>query len=102
MLASAPARVAKKFGALVTRIDADNFRWFLLKWIITMHIALVMIESESFREFVYVIAPALNTFMVASSNTIRNWIMKLFSRQTLVIKRKLARARLRIHISFDL
>lgn len=67
-----------------------------------MHIALVMIESESFREFIHIIAPALDTFMVSSSNTIRNWIMKLFEKQTLVIKRKLARARTRIHISFDL
>ena len=61
-----------------------------------------MIESESFREFIHTIAPALDAFMVSSSNTIRNWIMKLFKAQTLVIKRKLARARTKIHISFDL
>jgi hypothetical protein len=102
MLLSAPARVAKRFGALVTRIDAENFRWFLLKWIITMHIALVIIESESFREFIHTIAPALDSFMVSSSTSIRNWIMKLFKAQTLVIKNKLAKARSRVHISFDL
>jgi hypothetical protein len=85
MLLSAPATAAKRFGALITRIDADNFRWFLLKWIITMHIALLMIESESFREFIHVIAPALDTFMISSSNTIRNRIMKLFKAQTLVV-----------------
>ena len=101
-LVNASAKVADKFGALVTRIDAEKFRWFLLKWIITMHIALVMIESESFREFIHTIAPALNAFMVSSSNIIRNWIMKLFKAQTLVIKRKLVRARIKIHISFDL
>src|SRR5271156_2269045 len=67
-----------------------------------MHIALVIIESESFREFIHTIAPALDAFIISSSNTIRNWIMKLFKAQTLVIKRKLARARTKIHISFDL
>jgi hypothetical protein len=43
-----------------------------------MHVALVMIESESFRELVHVIAPALDDFMISSANTIRAWIMKLF------------------------
>jgi hypothetical protein len=43
-----------------------------------MYIALVMIESEFFREFIYVIASILNAFIIASFNIIRNWIMKLF------------------------
>jgi hypothetical protein len=67
-----------------------------------MHIALVIIESESFREFIYTIAPALDEFMINSVTTIRRWILKLFAAQTVVIKRKLAKARSRIYISFDL
>ena len=66
-----------------------------------MHVALVMIESESFRELIHVIAPALDDFMVSSATTIRNWILKLFEGQNLVIKAKLAKARSKIHISFD-
>jgi hypothetical protein len=72
ILRSAPAKAAERFRALITRIDADNFRWFLLKWLVTMHIALVIIESDFFREFVHVIALTLDTFMVTSFNTIRN------------------------------
>jgi hypothetical protein len=64
ILLSAPAKVAKRFGELVACIDADNFRWFHPKWITTMHVALVMIESESFGELVCTIAPALDCFMV--------------------------------------
>ena len=55
-----------------------------------------MIESESFREFIHEIAPALDAFMISSSTTIRNWIMKLMKAQALVIKKKLARARSRV------
>jgi hypothetical protein len=66
-----------------------------------MHVALVMIESESFRELIHVIAPALDDFMVSSATTIRNWILKLFENQSLVIKAKLAKARSKVHISFD-
>ena len=61
-----------------------------------------MIKSESFREFIYIIILALNAFIVLSSNIIRNQIIKLFNIQTLVIKRKLVKARLKIYISFDL
>jgi hypothetical protein len=67
-----------------------------------MHIVLVVVESDSFRELVLFIAPALEAFLVHSASIIRRWILQLFERQTLVIKKKLARARLRIHISFDL
>jgi hypothetical protein len=67
---------------LVTRVRVDDFRWFLLKWIVQMHVALVMIESESFRELIHTIAPALDNFMVSSATTIRNWILKLFESQT--------------------
>jgi len=92
ILLSAPTKVAKRFGVLVTRIDADNFRWFLLKWIITMHVALVMNESETFRELIHTIAPAVDSFMASSSNGIRNWIMELFETQTLVITKKISKS----------
>jgi hypothetical protein len=78
MMVAAPAKAIKGFRALVTRINADNFRWALLKWIISMHVILVMIKSESFRELIYTIAPSLDAFMVTSAVIIRRWIMKLF------------------------
>jgi hypothetical protein len=90
------------YNALVSRINIEKFRWLLLKWIIQMHIVLIVVESDSFRELVLFIAPALESFLVQSANTIRRWILQLFDRQSLVIKKKLARARSRIHISFDL
>jgi hypothetical protein len=40
-----------------------------------MHIALITIESESFRELIHTIAPALNDFMVSSVTIVRNYIV---------------------------
>jgi hypothetical protein len=65
-------------------------------------VVLSIIEDNSFRELVLFIAPALDNFIVHSANIIRRWILQLFNRQTLVIKKKLVRARSRIHISFNL
>lgn len=85
---------------LVTRTRIGDFRWFLLKWIVQMHLALVMIESESFGELIHVIAPALDDFIVFSATAIRNWILRLFEDQSLVVKVQLAKASSKIHISF--
>jgi len=90
---TAGARATQIAQGLVTKIRIDDFRWFLFKWIIQMHVVLVMIESESFRKLIHVIAPALDDFMISSATTIRNWILKLFEGQNLVIKAKLAKAR---------
>jgi hypothetical protein len=47
------------FKALVSVTDADKFRWMLIKWIVSMHIALSVIENKHFCELLITIAPAL-------------------------------------------
>jgi hypothetical protein len=47
------------FKALVSVIDADKFRWMLIKWIVSMHIALSVIENKHFCELLITIAPVL-------------------------------------------
>src|SRR5277367_4696530 len=71
-------QTANRRQDLVTKIRIDDFRWLLLKWIIQMHVALIMIKSESFREFIHTIAPALDDFMLSSVTIVRNWTLKLF------------------------
>jgi len=48
-----------------------------------MHVALVMIESEAFRDLVHAVCPALDNFMVTSRNTVRRWIIGLYKAQVL-------------------
>lgn len=45
---------------MVTRIRIYDFRWFLLNWIIQMHVAVVMIKSKSSRELIHTIASAFD------------------------------------------
>jgi hypothetical protein len=37
------------YQSIITKIKADDFRWFLMKWLVQMHVALVIIKSDSFR-----------------------------------------------------
>jgi len=69
---AASAKAACVAQGLMTRIQINDFRWFLLKWIIQMHIALVMIESKSFCKLIHVVASALDDFMVSLTTIIRN------------------------------
>lgn len=67
-----------------------------------MHIALSVVKNDFFRELILIITPALDSFLIRLVSIIRSWILQLFNKQSLVIKKKLAKARLKIHISFDL
>jgi BED zinc finger len=102
-IGAAAGQVARDgYRALVSAIDADKFRWMLIKWIVSMHIALSVVENKHFRELIITIAPALEKFVVHSGTTIRRWIRSEFEKQRLIIKKRLAKARSKIHISFDL
>lgn len=72
---------------LVTRFKASTFRYLLIRWIVTMHIALSCVESESFRTWVLYVAPALDKYLVTSGDTIRRWVLREFERQRLEIKK---------------
>jgi hypothetical protein len=94
--------VAQNVAQLVTRFNADTFRYLFIRWVVTMHIALTCVESDAFRDWVLYIAPGLETYLVRSGDTIRRWILWEFARQRRYIKAELAAAKSRIHISFDL
>jgi hypothetical protein len=90
------------FKALVSSVQADRFRYLLIRWIVCMHVALTVVEGDSFRELINYICPPLQPLLVCSCNTIGCWIIKEFEKQRLLIRHQLAQANSQIHISFDL
>jgi hypothetical protein len=94
--------VTQNVSQVVTRFNANTFRYLLIRWIVIMHIALSCVESDTFRDWVLYITPGLESYLVRSGNTIRRWILWEFARQRRYIKAELITARSRIHVSFDL
>jgi hypothetical protein len=86
---------------VVTNISVTDFRYFLVRWIVVMHLALLIVEHPAFRDLILCIAPSLEVFFISSANTIRRWIMNEYRKQRKAIKARLARAPSMIHISFD-
>jgi hypothetical protein len=90
------------YHALVSTVQADRFRYLLIRWIVCMHVALSMVESDSFRDLVLYICPALEPILASTGTTIRRWIIKEFDKGSLRIRNELAQAKSQIHVSFDL
>lgn len=90
------------YRALVTNVQADRFRYLLMRWIGCMHVAFSVIEHHTFRELILYICPALQPFFVKAGNTIRRWIMIEFKKQRVRVKDEMALAMSLIRISFDL
>jgi hypothetical protein len=59
------------YHALVSTVQADRFRYLLICWIVTMHVALSIVEHDTFREMLIYICPALDKVLARSHNTIR-------------------------------
>ena len=78
---SAGARIAAKTVAqVVTRFDPNLFRYLLVRWIVTIHITLGYVESETFRDWVLYITPGLESYLIQSRNIIRRWILWEFEK----------------------
>jgi hypothetical protein len=90
------------YKALITSVQADRFRYLLIRWIVYIHIALSIVEHQTFRQLILYICPALKPFFVKQADTIRRWILAEFRKQRTRVKAELVVARSLIHISFDL
>jgi hypothetical protein len=101
-ITSAFAVTATTVTTLVTKFNANRFRYLFIRWIVTMHIAFTCVESETFRDWVLYVAPGLEKYLVRCGDTIRDWIIKEFDKSRLQIKSELVTAQSRIHISFNL
>ena len=87
--------------ALYTDVVIAKFRHLLLRWICCMHIALSVVEDQSFRHLILYICPALSFYLVKAGNTIRAWILQEFERQKDFIRGRIRRARSKVHIGID-
>ena len=61
-----------------------------------------MVSNDHFRDLIVGIAPSLLPYLVSSGNGIRAWTKDAFNQEKVGLKRRLSRARSKIHISCDL
>ena len=61
----------------------------------------ITVKDNDFQQILLALSPSIESYMVGKS-TIRNWVIEEYKRARLQVKEVLAKAKLKIHISFDL
>jgi hypothetical protein len=89
------------YKALVTNVQADRFRYLLIRRIVCMHMALKVVEHQTFKDLISYICPAL-AILCQTGKTIRRWILEEFKKQQVRVKDELGLAKSMIHISLDM
>lgn len=90
-------------GATVAKTKYELFKSLLLEWVVDQNIPLTAVEHDSFRAFLTVLSPDVDSYLPNSAGTVRNWLMTEFDGAKKEIKRQLREDPVsRIHISFDM
>ena len=90
------------YHALVNRVDITQFRKLLVDWIVQDQLPLSSVKSTSFRAMLLCLQPSIERYLIKSHNTMRSWVVDEFEQARLLVKQRLALAKSKIHISFDL
>jgi hypothetical protein len=99
--ATVATKAVREAYGLVTQFDAAKFRQALIMFIVMCNIAFSVVESQYFQALLESCSHALKPFFVTAGNTVKKWILEEFEKKRLEVKAELAKARSRIHISFD-
>ena len=90
-------------GATVAKTKYELFKSLLLEWIVDQNIPLTAVEHGSFRAFLTVLSPDVDSYLPNSAGTVRNWLITEFDRAKKEIKHQLREDPMsQIHISFDM
>jgi hypothetical protein len=89
-------------SGLIRRVDVEAFRYHLLRWMVKRQLAFIKVEDEDFQKMLLCLSQTIEPYLVQCGDTIRNWVEEEYIQAKQQVKQRLAEARSRIHISFDL
>jgi hypothetical protein len=78
------------------------FKFYLIKWIVLVHIAFFQVENECFRALLYFINPTVEFALPRSGNTVRAWMLRIYEAQRRKIAQMLRNSPYKLHFGFDL
>lgn len=87
---------------VVSSFDSSKFKTLLLRWIVCTNISFSEVEHEQFRELLIYCNAVLGDILPRSGNTIRDWVMKEFQAQRILVQKILESYGGQVHISFDM
>lgn len=95
-------RPSSQFAALYTTINVERFRLLFIRLFTHCQVSFSIVERPEFQELLLYIQPSIERYLVESHKTIGNWVIDEFKKGQVALKEVLARAKSRVHISFDI
>ena len=89
-------------SGLIQRVDVEAFRYHLLRWVVNREVAFIEVEDDDFRQMLLCLSQTIDPYLVKSRDTLRNWVDEEYILAKRQVKLRLAEAKSKIHISFDL
>ena len=83
---------------LIAKAPFDFFKQLLVKWIVSMHISLHVVENIYFRQILGFLSSQMACYLPKSHNTIKQWIMDAYNGKKKDIRGMLKRSKSSIHI----
>ena len=87
---------------LTTKVKLNRFKSASIEWIVCLHLAFAVVESEYFRTFLEICSLAAVTLLPRDGETIRNWVTAAFQNRKQQVKAWLHQTHGLVHLSFDL
>lgn len=80
----------------------DRLKLLLIKWIVSMHILLSIVENQFFWQLILWFSPTLTAFVSKDYYTMRNQLMEAYRQKQTVMKSILKESKSNVHLFFDL
>lgn len=87
---------------IITVTSVETFRYNLTRWMVNRHVSFMEVEDEDFRALLKCLNGAIDSYLVKTGNSIRDWVEDDFLEAKGLVVGVLARALSKIHISCDL
>lgn len=80
----------------------DRLKSMLIRLIVSMQIALSIVENQVFHQMMLWFSPTLAAFLPKQHYIMRDWLMEAYRQKQTILKGTLKRCKSNVHLSFDL
>jgi hypothetical protein len=94
-------RTSSSVLSLTHRVDINEFRNLLIRWIVQQQVPHFAVDQQEFRDLLYYLAPGLKDTLSTSHTTIGRWVQAEYRAAKAKIKELLANSLSKVHLSFD-
>ena len=95
-------RQATIIGDKEPAINQATLEWLVIRQVAKCSVPFYMVQTEEFRAMLTYLNPKVEEHLPGLSNTIKSWVLRTYKAEKVQIRKEIARAKTKIHISCDM